>query len=66
MIHVGNGRASTGSSSARVRQEPSASPFCATPEWRQTVENWIGDHPLASLTVAVCLGAALGWMIKRR
>jgi len=66
MIHFGNGRASTKSTGARVRQEPSPSPFCEKSEWRQTVENWIGGHPLASLTVAVCLGAALGWMIKRR
>jgi len=65
MIHVGNGRASTKSTSARVR-EGSAGVYHEKSEWQQTLEDWIGDHPLASLAAAVCLGAALGWVIKRR
>ena len=66
MIHFGNGRAKTESTSARVREEPSPDVYGEKSEWQQTFEDWIGDHPLASITVAVVVGAALGWLIKRR
>jgi ElaB/YqjD/DUF883 family membrane-anchored ribosome-binding protein len=32
----------------------------------ERVHSWVGERPALCLTTAVCLGVALGWLLKRR
>jgi len=66
MIQFGNGRARTESTSMPRPQQSTPEWRSEKAEWPRTLEKWIGGHPLASIAFAVCLGAALGWIIKRR
>lgn len=38
----------------------------AARRWTRSLENSIGNHPVASLAVAVSLGVFVGWLVKRR
>jgi hypothetical protein len=34
--------------------------------WDDSIERWIGRHPLVCVMAALAAGASLGWFIKRR
>jgi ElaB/YqjD/DUF883 family membrane-anchored ribosome-binding protein len=34
--------------------------------WRRRIEQFLGDHPQATVIVAAAIGAALGWLVKRK
>jgi ElaB/YqjD/DUF883 family membrane-anchored ribosome-binding protein len=67
MIHRGNGKSHPAPVGLN-RIERAAPQVAATParDIRHTVEDWIAEHPVASIAAAVALGAVLGWIIKRR
>ena len=35
-------------------------------EWEQTALEWIGDYPAYAVGIAVTIGVAIGWLLKRR
>lgn len=46
---------------------PEEAPRESTPHWlREQAENLIIDKPAVGLGMALALGVALGWLIKRR
>lgn len=67
MIHRGNGKSRAADVGVN-RIERSAPGIAARPPRavRQTVEDWVAEHPVTCIAAAVALGAMLGWMIKRR
>jgi len=34
--------------------------------WRRRIEQFLGDHPQATVVVAAAVGVALGWLVKRK
>lgn len=46
---------------------PQKTPATATSQkWHQEIEQWIRERPEVALALAATVGAALGWLIKRR
>jgi ElaB/YqjD/DUF883 family membrane-anchored ribosome-binding protein len=66
MIQFANGRTrSPTAADDRQRDAPIAARIGNLLE-RRRIEQWVGEHPLASIGAALFSGAALGWLIKRR
>lgn len=67
MIHSGNGKSQPAPVGVNrlERTLPAVAGAQATP-LRHQVEDWIAEHPVASIAAAVAIGAFVGWMIKRR
>jgi ElaB/YqjD/DUF883 family membrane-anchored ribosome-binding protein len=34
--------------------------------WRRRIEQFLGDHPQATVVVAAAVGVAIGWLVKRK
>jgi len=68
MIHRHNGKSHEGAAVVLNRLgAPSPVPVRAAPaDVRARVETWIAEHPVACIAAALTLGAARGWLIKRR
>jgi ElaB/YqjD/DUF883 family membrane-anchored ribosome-binding protein len=65
MIHSGNGKSSV-SPQTGFKRLPTIRRIKTTGTVRHQMESWIVEHPVASIAAALTLGAALGWLIKRR
>ena len=66
MIQFSNGRTRSDALDVPRLPDPSSLRRSNPSKTRQSVEEWIGEHPVASVAAALILGAALGWIIKRR
>jgi hypothetical protein len=66
MIQSANGRTDIEPRGGPPLPEPSRMRFPERTPAKQSLEAWIGNHPVAGIAAALILGAALGWFIKRR
>jgi len=67
MIHHGNGKSHSAAVSLN-RLEPAVPTrqIAAPQPLRHQVEDWVAEHPVASVAAAIAIGALVGWIIKRR
>jgi hypothetical protein len=66
VIHRSNGKSHRAPTAAVTRLPPPAATSTNVAEVRHSVETWIAEHPVVCIAAALTLGAALGWLIKRR
>ena len=67
MIHRTNGNTRAAAEGVATRRSaPLKVTSTDVAEVRHSVETWIAEHPVACIAAAITLGAALGWLIKRR